>query len=139
MLDEWLARLTEKRRGLPDAARFGVNQIMHRTNARLEQDVALGVKCKVLAIIPARGARADVNQTVHGYGGIVLHDVIDDRFEWKAFNESSNGMIAVAPDGCAGTLSPFAFVEDLRSWWEGPFALCHADSTPGASYRTVAP
>lgn len=126
---------------MPDAARFAVNQIVRRTNTRLEQDVALGVKYKVPAVITSRGARADVNQTVRGYGGIVLHDVINDRFARKAINKGADGLIAVAAgaDGRAGRLSPFAFVEEIRSWWDGPFALCHPGSTPGASHRTVGP
>jgi len=131
LLDEWLARLTEELRDSPGSAPFAVNQIVHRTNARLERDLGLCVKYRVPVVITSLGARQDVNQAVHGYGGLVLHDVISDRFARKAIEKGADGLIAVAAGagGHAGTLSPFAFVQELRSWWAGPIALSGAIAT----------
>jgi nitronate monooxygenase len=131
LLGEWLARLTEELHGSPGAAPFAVNQIVHRTNARLEHDLALCVKYKVPVVITSLGAREDVNQAVHGYGGFVLHDVTNDRFARKAIEKGADGLIAVAAGagGHAGTLSPFAFVQELRSWWAEPIALSGAIAT----------
>jgi nitronate monooxygenase len=136
-LEEWLARITEELAAHderhPDrpAAPFAVNQIVHRTNARLEHDLALCVKYKVPLVITSLGAREDVNQAVHSYGGIVLHDVINDRFARKAIEKGADGLIAVAAGagGHAGRLSPFAFVNALRQWWKGPLVLSGAIAT----------
>ena len=112
-------------------APFAVNQIVHRTNARLEHDIALCVKYRVPIVITSLGVREDVNQAAHAYGGIVLHDVINDRFARKAIEKGADGLIAVAAGagGHAGTLSPFAFMRQLRSWWDGPIALSGAIAT----------
>ena len=134
VLDEWLGRITEElgraARSKPDlrVAPFAVNQIVHRTNARLEQDLELCVKYRVPIVITSLGAREDVNQAVHAYGGIVLHDVINERFARKAIEKGADGLIAVAAGagGHAGMLSPFAFVRQLRAWWNGPIALSGA-------------
>jgi nitronate monooxygenase len=134
VLDEWLARIIEElglaARSNPDLpiAPFAVNQIVHRTNARLEQDLDLCVKYRVPVVITSLGAREDVNQAVHAYGGIVLHDVINEKFARKAIEKGADGLIAVAAGagGHAGMLSPFAFVRQLRAWWNGPIALSGA-------------
>lgn len=130
-LDEWLHRITEELaawdRDHPDqpSAPFAVNQIVHKTNDRLEEDLALCEKYKVPLVITSLGAREDVNKAVHGWGGIVMHDVIDDRFGRKAIEKGADGLIAVAAGagGHAGRLSPFALVQELRQWFEGPIAL----------------
>jgi nitronate monooxygenase len=137
LLDEWLARITEERAAYdaahPDAptAPFAVNQIVHRSNERLEQDVALCVKYKVPVIITSLGARADVCEAIHSYGGIVLHDVINVGFARKAVEKGADGLIAVAAGagGHAGTLSPFALVAEIRQWFDGPLALSGAIAT----------
>jgi nitronate monooxygenase len=131
LLDEWLHRITEELaawdRDHPDtpSAPFAVNQIVHKTNDRLEQDVELVAKYKVPVIITSLGAREDVNAAVHAYGGIVLHDVINDRFAHKAVEKGADGLIPVAAGagGHAGHLSPFALVQELREWFDGPIAL----------------
>jgi nitronate monooxygenase len=131
LLDEWLHRITEELaafdRDHPDrpAAPFAVNQIVHKTNARLEEDVALTVKWKAPIVITSLGARQDVNTAVHSYGGVTLHDVISDRFARKAIEKGADGLIAVAAGagGHAGAMSPFALVQDIRAWFEGPLAL----------------
>jgi nitronate monooxygenase len=130
-LDEWLHRITEELaawdRDHPDtpSAPFAVNQIVHKTNDRLEQDVELVAKYKVPVIITSLGAREDVNATIHSYGGIVMHDVINDRFARKAVEKGADGLIPVAAGagGHAGHLSPFALVQELREWFDGPIAL----------------
>lgn len=135
-LDEWLAEITqalaEHDRQHPDApaAPFAINQIVHRSNDRLEQDLALCAKYKVPLVITSLGARADVNEAVHAWGGIVLHDVIHDGFARKAIDKGADGLIAVAAGagGHAGTLSPFALVSEIRSWFDGPLALSGAIS-----------
>jgi nitronate monooxygenase len=139
-LDEWLHRITEELgewdRNHPDAlaAPFAVNQIVHKTNNRLEEDVALCVKWKAPIVITSLGAREDVNSAVHSYGGITLHDVINERFARKAVEKGADGLIAVAAGagGHAGTHSPFALIQDIRAWFEGPLALSGAIAT-GAS------
>ena len=137
MLEEWLARITgelaahdREHPGRPSAP-FAVNQIVHRTNARLEHDLELCVKYKMPIVITSLGAREDVNRAVHSYGGIVLHDVINDRFARKAVEKGADGLIAVASGagGHAGRLSPFAFVQELRGWWSGPLILSGAIAT----------
>jgi nitronate monooxygenase len=133
-LDEWLAQITEELadwdRKNPDhlSAPFAVNQIVHKTNNRLEEDVALAVKYKVPVTITSLGAREDVNQAIHSYGGIVLHDVINDKFARKAVEKGADGLIPVAAGagGHAGGLSPFALVQELREWFDGPIALSGA-------------
>ncbi|MET3664995.1 nitronate monooxygenase family protein [Caulobacter sp. 1776] len=130
-LDEWLARITEELaahdRAHPEApsAPFAVNQIVHRTNNRLEDDIALCVKYKVPVVITSLGAREDLNQAIHSYGGITLHDVITDRFARKAIEKGADGLIPVAAGagGHAGTLSPFALIQEIRQWFDGPVAL----------------
>jgi nitronate monooxygenase len=139
VLDEWLGRITAElaahdaeHPGAPSAP-FAVNQIVHRSNDRLEQDVALCVKHKVPVVITSLGARTEVFDAVHSYGGIVLHDIINDTFARKAIEKGADGLIAVAAGagGHAGTLSPFALVAEIRQWFDGPLALSGAISTGG--------
>ena len=130
-LDEWLARITEELaawdKANPDmpSAPFAVNQIVHKTNNRLEDDIAMCVKYKVPLVITSLGAREDVNRAIHSYGGITLHDVITDRFARKAIEKGADGLIPVAAGagGHAGTLSPFALIQEIRQWFDGPVAL----------------
>ena len=131
LLDEWLHQISEELaawdRDNPDrpAAPFAVNQIVHRSNGRLEQDMELCAKHKVPIVITSLGARADVNDAVHGWGGITLHDVINDMFAHKAIEKGADGLIAVAAGagGHASTLSPFALIQEIRKWFEGPLIL----------------
>ncbi|MET3528655.1 NAD(P)H-dependent flavin oxidoreductase [Phenylobacterium koreense] len=133
-LDEWLAQITEELadwdRKNPDrpSAPFAMNQIVHKTNDRLEHDVEMAVKYKVPVTITSLGAREDVNQAIHSYGGVVLHDVINDRFARKAVEKGADGLIPVAAGagGHAGHLSPFALIQELRAWFDGPIALSGA-------------
>lgn len=130
-LDEWLHEITEALAAHdaahPDqpAAPFAINQIVHKSNNRLEHDLALCEKYKVPLIITSLGAREDVNHAVRGYGGVVMHDVINNRFARKAIEKGADGLIAVAAGagGHAGTTSPFALVQELREWFDGPLAL----------------
>jgi len=130
-LDEWLHRITEELaahdRAHPEApsAPFAVNQIVHKTNNRLEEDIELCVKHKVPVVITSLGAREDLNAAIHSYGGITLHDVITDRFARKAIEKGADGLIPVAAGagGHAGTLSPFALIQEIRQWFDGPVAL----------------
>ena len=136
-LDEWLHEITEALdahdRTHPErpAAPFAVNQIVHKSNARLEEDMALTVKWKAPIVITSLGAREDVNAAVHGYGGTTLHDVITDRFAHKAIEKGADGLIAVAAGagGHAGSISPFALVQDIRAWFDGPLLLSGAIAT----------
>jgi nitronate monooxygenase len=136
-LDEWLHEITEALaahdRAHPDepAAPFAVNQIVHKSNARLEEDMALTVKWKAPIVITSLGAREDVNTAVHGYGGITLHDIITNRFARKAIEKGADGVIAVAAGagGHAGLMSPFALVQDIREWFSGPLLLSGAIAT----------
>ncbi|NJC33528.1 nitronate monooxygenase [Sphingomonas jejuensis] len=136
-LDAWLHQITEELaawdRDNPDrpAAPFAVNQIVHRSNTRVEADLATCAKWKVPIIITSLGAREEVNQAVHGWGGVTLHDVIDDRFARKAVEKGADGLILVAAGagGHAGTLSPFALVQEVRSWFDGTIALSGAIAT----------
>lgn len=131
LLDEWLHQITEELaawdRDHPDtpSAPFAVNHIVHKTNERLEHDVEVSTKWKAPIIITSLGAREDVNAAAHSYGGVVLHDIINDRFGRKAVEKGADGLIAVAAGagGHAGTLSPFALVHELREWFDGPIAL----------------
>jgi nitronate monooxygenase len=134
LLDEWLHRITEELaawdRDNPEtpAAPFAVNQIVHRSNARLQDDMATCAKWKVPIVITSLGAIEEVNQGVHGWGGITLHDIINDRFARKAVEKGADGLIAVAAGagGHAGRLSPFALVQEIRDWFEGPLILSGA-------------
>jgi nitronate monooxygenase len=133
-LDEWLAEITEALAAWnathPDqpAAPFAVNQIVHRSNERLEQDMMLCAKYRVPIIITSLGARPEVNQGVHGWGGIVLHDVINQTFAHKAVEKGADGLILVAAGagGHAGTQSPFALMQETRRWFDGPVVLSGA-------------
>ena len=139
-LDEWLAEITEGLaawdRAHPEspAAPFAVNQIVHKSNDRLEHDMALCVKYKVPIIITSLGAREDVNQAAHSYGGVVMHDIINNRFARKAIEKGADGLIAVAAGagGHAGVKSPFALVQEIRAWFDGPIALSGAIANGGA-------
>ncbi len=139
-LDEWLHQITEELaawdRDHPDtpAAPYAVNQIVHRSNPRLEEDVASCAKWKVPIVITSLGARPELNDAVHGWGGITLHDVIDDRFAHKAVEKGADGLILVATGagGHAGRLSPFALVQEVREWFDGPIALSGSIATGGA-------
>ncbi len=139
-LDEWLAEVTEALaahdRAHPErpAAPFAINQIVHKSNDRLEQDMALCVKYKVPVIITSLGARTDINDAAHSYGGVVLHDVINATFGRKAIEKGADGLIAVAAGagGHAGTKSPFALVQELRAWFDGPLALAGSIAQGGA-------
>lgn len=133
-LDEWLHQITEElaahNRANPDrpAAPFAVNQIVHKTNNRLDEDMALCEKWQVPMLITSLGAREEVYSAAHRWGGIVLHDVIDDRFAHKAIEKGADGLIPVAAGagGHAGTLSPFALMQEIRAWFDGPVALSGA-------------
>ncbi len=134
LLDEWLHRITEELAAWdaanPDrlSAPYAVNQIVHRSNDRLMADVATCEKWKVPITITSLGAREELNQAVHGWGGIAMHDVIDDRFARKAIEKGADGLIPVAAGagGHAGTLSPFAMMQEIRAWFDGPVALSGA-------------
>jgi nitronate monooxygenase len=131
-LEAWLKRLRSE---LTDQdAPFAVNLIVHKTNHRLDEDLALCVKYKVPMIITSLGARVDVNDAIHSYGGIVFHDVIDNDFAHRAVEKGADGLVAVAAGagGHAGTLSPFALVQEIRSWFSGPLALSGSIATGGA-------
>ncbi len=140
LLDEWLHRITEElaahNRAYPDApaAPFAVNQIVHKSNDRLEADLETCAKWQVPIVITSLGAREDLNTAVHGWGGITLHDVIDDRFARKAVEKGADGLIAVAAGagGHAGKLSPFAIIQEIRQWFDGPLALSGSIATGGA-------
>ena len=139
-LDEWLAEITEgiaaHNKAHPDspAAPFAINQIVHKSNDRLEQDMALCAKYQVPIVITSLGAREDVNQAVHAWGGIVLHDVINNVFAHKAIEKGADGLIPVAAGagGHASVKSPFAMVQEIREWFGGPVALSGAISSGGA-------
>ena len=131
-LEEWLQRLTSE--VTEEDAPFACNLIVHKTNNRLQDDLDLCVKYKVPVIITSLGAREDVNAAIHSYGGIVLHDVINDRFARKAIEKGADGLIPVAAGagGHAGTLSPFALVQEIRRWFDGPMALSGSIATGDA-------
>ncbi|HYC02106.1 MAG TPA: nitronate monooxygenase family protein [Azospirillaceae bacterium] len=140
VLEQWLVRIQEEldahNQKNPDspAAPFAVNQIVHKSNDRLQHDLELCVKHKVPIIITSLGAREDVNQAVHSYGGIVLHDVINNMFARKAIEKGADGLIAVAAGagGHASRLSPFALIQEIRSWFHGPLILSGAIANGGA-------
>ncbi|CAG9184801.1 NAD(P)H-dependent flavin oxidoreductase [Cupriavidus pinatubonensis] len=133
-LEEWLDRITtelaEHDAKHPDrpSAPFAVNQIVHKSNDRLEHDLELCVRYKVPIVITSLGARTEVNEAVHSYGGIVLHDVINNTFARKAIEKGADGLVAVAAGagGHAGTLSPFALLHEIREWFDGPLLLSGA-------------
>jgi len=127
--EEWLQRLSTELG--PDDAPYAVNLIVHKSTDRLMDDLALCVKYKVPVIITSLGAREDVNEAIHSYGGIVLHDIINNRFARKAIEKGADGLIAVAAGagGHAGTLSPFALVQEIREWFDGPLALSGSMAT----------
>jgi len=134
LLDAWLTRISSELAAW-DAAHperpagpFAVNQIVHRSNDRLAHDLELCVKHRVPIVITSLGAREDVNQAVHSYGGIVLHDVINVVHARKAIDKGADGLIAVCAGagGHAGMLSPFALVDEIRAWWDGPLLLSGA-------------
>jgi nitronate monooxygenase len=139
-LDEWLHEISEALtahdRDHPDApaAPFAVNQIVHRSNTRFEEDMATCAKWKVPIVITSLGAREELNQAVHSWGGVTLHDVIDDRYARKAIEKGADGLIAVAAGagGHAGRWSPFALVAEIRRWFDGPLALSGSIATGGA-------
>jgi nitronate monooxygenase len=139
-LDEWLAEITEALaawdRTHPErpAAPFAINQIVHKSNDRLEQDMAVCARYKVPLVITSLGARTDVNDAVHAWGGIVLHDIINNGFARKAVEKGADGLIAVAAGagGHAGVKSPFALVQEIREWFSGPIALSGAIATGDA-------
>lgn len=138
-LDEWLAQVTEELAAHdaahPDrpAAPFAVNQIVHTSNKRLEHDLMMCMKYKVPIVISSLGAVPEVNAAVHSYGGIVLHDIINNRHANSAIRKGADGLIAVAvgAGGHAGTLSPFALVQEIREWFDGPLLLAGAIGTGG--------
>ena len=139
-LDEWLAEITESlaahdrdHPGNP-AAPFAVNQIVHKSNDRLDHDMQVCAKYKVPIVITSLGARTDVNDAVHAWGGVVLHDIINNTFARKAVDKGADGLVAVAAGagGHAGVKSPFALVSEIREWFDGPLALSGAISTGGA-------
>ncbi|MDG0853479.1 NAD(P)H-dependent flavin oxidoreductase, partial [Roseateles puraquae] len=140
LLDEWLAEITETlaayNKANPDkpAAPFAINQIVHKSNERLEHDMAVCAKYKVPIVITSLGAREDVNQAVHAWGGIVLHDIINNKFARKAIEKGADGLIAVAAGagGHAGVKSPFALVQEIREWFDGPLALSGSMATGDA-------
>jgi len=138
-LDEWLHEITEGlaawNRDHPEqpAAPYAINQIVHKTNDRLEHDMQVCAKYKVPIVITSLGARTDINEAVHGWGGIVLHDIINNAFAKKAIEKGADGLIAVAAGagGHAGVKSPFALVQEIRQWFDGPVALSGAIATGG--------
>jgi len=139
-LDEWLHEISEALaahdRDHPEepAAPFAVNQIVHRSNDRFEADMAVCEKWKVPIVITSLGAREELNQAVHGWGGLTLHDIIDDRFARKAVAKGADGLIAVAAGagGHAGRWSPFALIQEIRDWFDGPLVLSGAIATGSA-------
>jgi nitronate monooxygenase len=140
VFEDWLKRihdeLGEYDEAHPDApsAPYAVNQIVHKSNDRLQHDVDLCVKYKVPVIITSLGAREDLNNAIHSYGGVVLHDVINQKFARKAVEKGADGLILVAAGagGHAGVLSPFAFVQETRTWFDGPIALSGSIAHGGA-------
>ena len=136
-LDDWLAEITEtlashdKAHPERPAAPFAINQIVHKSNDRLDHDMQMCVKYKVPIYITSLGAREDINAAAHSYGGVVLHDIINNRFAHKAIEKGADGLIAVAAGagGHAGVKSPFALIQEIRQWFDGPVALSGSIST----------
>ncbi len=139
-LEDWLAEITETlaayNKANPDkpAAPFAINQIVHKSNDRLEHDMAMCVKFKVPIIITSLGAREEINAAAHSYGGVVLHDIINNKHAHKAIEKGADGLIAVAAGagGHAGVKSPFALIQEIRLWFDGPLALSGSISTGDA-------
>jgi nitronate monooxygenase len=139
-LEEWLIEITETlaayNKAHPDkpAAPFAINQIVHKSNDRLEHDMAMCVKYKVPIIITSLGAREEINQAAHSYGGVVLHDIINNKHAHKAIEKGADGLIAVAAGagGHAGVKSPFALIQEIRQWFDGPVALSGSIATGDA-------
>jgi len=139
-LDEWLAEITETlaayNQANPDrpAAPFAINQIVHKSNDRLDHDMQVCAKYKVPIIITSLGARTDVNDAVHAWGGVVMHDIINNFFARKAIEKGADGLIAVAAGagGHAGVKSPFALIQEIREWFDGPVALSGSIASGGA-------
>jgi nitronate monooxygenase len=139
-LDEWLAEITETLaaydRANPDnpAAPFAINQIVHKSNDRLDHDMQMCVKYKVPMIITSLGAREEINQAAHSYGAVVMHDIINNKFAHKAIEKGADGLIAVATGagGHAGVKSPFALIQEIREWFDGPVALSGSIANGGA-------
>jgi nitronate monooxygenase len=139
-LEEWLKEITTELAAYnaahPErpAAPFAINQIVHKSNPRLEHDMAVCAKYKVPIIITSLGAREDVNAAVHAWGGVVLHDIINNKFARKAIEKGADGLIAVAAGagGHAGVKSPFALIQEIRTWFDGPVALSGAIATGDA-------
>jgi len=145
-LDEWLAEITEalaahdKAHPEQPAAPFAINQIVHKSNERLEEDMALCVKYKVPLIITSLGAREEINQAAHSYGGLVMHDIINNKFAHKAIEKGADGLIAVATGagGHAGVKNPFALIQEIRQWFDGPLALSGSIANGGAILASLA-
>ena len=145
-LEEWLIEITEAlaayNKANPDqpAAPFAINQIVHKSNDRLEHDMALCVKYKVPIIITSLGAREEINAAAHSYGGVVLHDVINNKHAHKAIEKGADGLIAVAAGagGHAGVKSPFALIQEIRQWFDGPLALSGSIASGDAILATQA-
>jgi nitronate monooxygenase len=145
-LDDWLAEITESladwdaRHPEQKSAPFAVNQIVHKTNERLEQDMQVCAKYRVPVVITSLGARTDINEAVHAWGGVVLHDVINNTFAHKAVEKGADGLVAVAAGagGHAGVKSPFALVQEIRAWFDGPLALSGAIATGDAVLAALA-
>ena len=145
-LDEWLSEITETlaahNQAHPDrpAAPFAINQIVHKSNDRLEHDMAMCVKYKVPIIITSLGAREEINQAAHSYGGVVLHDIINNTFAHKAIDKGADGLVAVAAGagGHAGVKSPFALVQEIRQWFDGPLALSGSIASGSAILSALA-
>lgn len=139
-LEDWLAEITEtlaawdRKHPEQPSAPFAINQIVHKSNDRLEHDMQVCAKYKVPIVITSLGAREDVNQAVHSWGGVVLHDIINNKFARKAIEKGADGLIAVAAGagGHAGVKSPFALVQEIRQWFDGPLALSGAIATGGS-------
>ena len=137
VLEQWLVRITtelaqyDREHPQAPSAPFAVNQIVHKSNDRLEHDLAMCVKFKVPVVITSLGARTDVNDAIHSYGGIVLHDVINNKFAKKAIEKGADGLIAVAAGagGHAGVQSPIALIQEIREWFDGPLLLSGAIAT----------
>ena len=136
-LEEWLIEITQtlaahnKAHPKRPAAPFAINQIVHKSNDRLEHDMQMCVKYKVPIIITSLGAREEINQAAHSYGGIVLHDIINNKHAHKAIEKGADGLVAVAAGagGHAGVKSPFALIQEIRAWFDGPLALSGSIST----------
>jgi nitronate monooxygenase len=139
-LDDWLAEITETlaayNQANPDhpAAPFAINQIVHKSNDRLDHDMQMCAKYKVPIVITSLGARTDVNDAVHAWGGVVMHDIINNFFAKKAIEKGADGLVAVAAGagGHAGVKSPFALIQEIREWFDGPVALSGSIASGGA-------